>query len=236
MTRSEREKSEVESLDETRNNITETPARHKDANRPASASPMSFPYQKKPRQNLSLDLTQPIPIKPAKRAGLKHTNSICFPVTATKTATLNHNQHPVAPMTSRLSLANHKSSSHPAINHTDSEDVPAPTVDHTFSNQQHQHQQQQQRQNHQYQHQQQSVKMVTTMELPNRISSSSESEEDGEGWLLLNERSKPWPEPDHCEVKLSSLQPSFLPPACFQAFLSYTPFLSSCFCFPFLPS
>lgn len=203
-------------MDDTRNTgISEPPASDKAAARAASASPMSFPYQKKPRQNLSLDLSQPIPIKPAKRAGLKHTNSICFPVTTAKTTTLNHNQHP---MTSRLSLANHKSSSHPAINHTDSEDAPAPTVDQTICNQQHQQQQQQQKQNQQQQQQQyqqqqqqhQNVKMVTTMELPNRISSSSESEEDGEGWLLLNERSKPWPEPDHCEVKLRSQQPSSL--------------------------
>lgn len=155
---------------------------------------MSFPYQKKPRQNLSLDLTQPIPIKPAKRTSLKHTNSICFPVTASKNTNHNHNHnHSAAPMTSRLSLANHKSSSHPAINHTDSDDVSVTELDPPppppISNQQHLQQQQQL----------QTVKMVTTMELANRISSSSESEEDGEGWLLLNERSKPWPEPDHCE-------------------------------------
>ena len=161
---------------------------------------MSFPYQKKPRQNLSLDLTQPIPINPAKRTNLKHTNSICFPVTASKNSNHNHNHnhnHSAVPMSSRLSLANNKSSSHPAINHTDSDDVSVTELDPPpppppLSNQQHLHHQQQL----------QTVKMVTTMELANRISSSSESEEDGEGWLLLNERSKPWPEPDHCEVNL----------------------------------
>lgn len=142
---------------------------------------MSFPCQKKPRQNLSLDLSQPILIKPPKRSGLKHTNSVCLPVTKSSNPTTAH-------MTSRLMFSNQKSSSHPTINHTPyclhtANDTSLPP-DSSMTNQH-------------------SVKMVTSMEVANRISSSSESEEDGEGWLLLNERSKPWPEPDLSEVNIT---------------------------------
>lgn len=147
---------------------------------------MSFPYQKKPRPNLSLDLSQPIIIKPQRKTGLKHTNSVCLPVTK---SVHHHHHHPappppplthgVASMTSRLShpTINHVSSCHPPTNDTSmTTDAPMPN--------------------------QHSAKMVTSMEVANRISSSSESEEDGEGWLLLNERSKPWPEPDQSEVNI----------------------------------
>ncbi|XP_037789682.1 uncharacterized protein LOC119585122 [Penaeus monodon] len=147
---------------------------------------MSFPYQKKPRPNLSLNLSQPIVIKPQRKTGLKHTNSVCLPVTKSVHPTLHGGG---ASMTSRLSFSNHKSSSHPTINHASSchhpsADDTSMTTDAPMPNQH-------------------STKMVTSMEVASRISSSSESEEDGEGWLLLNERSKPWPEPDQSEVNIA---------------------------------
>ncbi|KAK8749646.1 hypothetical protein OTU49_015465 [Cherax quadricarinatus] len=138
---------------------------------------MSFPYQKKPRQNLSLDLSQPIVIKPPKRTALKHINSVCLPAAkSTNSSTV--------PMTSHLTYTNHNLSSSPTANqntlcHPAAYDTPMTTDSPVTS--------------------QHAAKMVMTMEVANRISSSSESEEDGEGWLLLNERSKPWPEADHSE-------------------------------------
>lgn len=153
---------------------------------------MSFQCEKKPRQNLSLDLSQPIPIRPPpppapRRPGLKHTNSVCLPLT--KSA------HP-PPMTSQLALSNHKSSSQPSVNHTA---PPHPAVpdnlnaagDHNLTSRDPTHVVRSAQ-----------VKMVSATDMATRISSSSESEEDGEGWLLLNERSKPWPEPDHTQVTI----------------------------------
>ncbi|XP_066964258.1 rho guanine nucleotide exchange factor 10-like protein [Macrobrachium rosenbergii] len=148
---------------------------------------MSFPYQKKPRQNLSLDLSQPILIKPAKRTGLKHTNSVCLPLTK------SGQPGGGVTVTPRLSFSNHKSSSQPVINTSTSNSTSClltqlpPANDNAVTS------------DVPMTSQQLPARTMTSMEVASRISSSSESEEDGEGWLLLNERSKPWPEPDQSE-------------------------------------
>ena len=137
----------------------------------------SCPYPKNPRQNLSLDLgLPPAVVNGRERNRLTHSNSICLPL-VNRSSSISRNE----PVSSDFLLSNHaKVEPKPGVGGKGScESVM--TSDTMLSSQ--------------------ASFNVTTIEATSRISSSSESEEDIEGWLLYNERnSKNWNDQEH-EVK-----------------------------------
>ena len=134
---------------------------------------MSCPNTKNPRQNLSLDLCIPPTINSRERNRLTHSNSICLPLT-------NRSIPRHDPVSSEFLLANH-AKVEPSVSKGSCESVM--TSDTMLSSQA-------------------SFGAVSAMEVTGRISSSSESEEDIEGWLVLNERPKPWPEVEPKRVSI----------------------------------